>query len=412
MPSTDVAILGAGQAGLAASRCLSVLGIEHAVIERGEVAERWKTTTWDSLRMLTPNWMNGLPWLPYDGPEPNGFMGRNELIGMLQGYALRYRIPVFGRANVVSVESGLGDYRVVTTAGTWNARSIIIATGYCDLPFVPYPNGDFSPQVMSLHSSQYRSPERLPEGSVLVVGASASGIQIAEELRRAGRDVVLSVGRHVRLPRRWRGHDIFWWLTRLGKLSDRPKDAAHLQKALDQPSLQLVGRPDHTDVDLPALQASGVRLAGRIRAVSPNAVYFEDDLPAAATSADAKLERILREIDSFAGFGIPASGYVIRRVKLAASSLTSLSFVSERIRTIVWATGFKRAYPWLRLPVIGTNGELEHCNGITRMPGVYALGLRFLRKRDSNFIGGVGTDAWEIAAHVARFLGQHRKQAA
>jgi putative flavoprotein involved in K+ transport len=412
MPLTDVAILGAGQAGLSMSRCLSVLGIEHAIFERGDVAERWKTTIWDSLTTLTPNWMNGLPWQPYEGPEPSGFMHRNELIGFLQRYATRCRAPVIGRSNVILVDSQCGQYRVVTTRGTWRARAVIIATGYCDLPRVPNLSHALSPAIESLHSSQYRAPEQLTDGAVLVVGASASGIQIAEELRQAGRNIILSVGRHTRLPRRWRGHDIFWWLTRLGKLSERPAEMGDVRKTIEQPSLQLVGRSDHANVDLPWLQERGVRLAGRVRHISRDVVHFEDDLHVTASTADAKLARLLREIDTFAGVFARDQRYPVRTVDVFGRAPRSVSLRSEGIRTVIWATGFKRAYPWLKLPLTTANGELEHREGVTRAAGVYALGLRFLRKRDSNFIGGVGTDAWEIAVHLANFLGQASKTAA
>ncbi|MFL5239714.1 MAG: flavin-containing monooxygenase [Rhizomicrobium sp.] len=412
MQSTDVAIIGAGQAGLAASRCLSVLGIEHVVFERGDVAERWKTTTWNSLRALTPNWMNGLPWQPYAGDDPHGFMSRDEIVAMLQGYSGRHRVPVVHGADVLSVQSQLGTYSVVTTNGTWRARALIIATGYCDLPFVPYAEDALPSQVVNLHSSQYRSPGTLPPGGVLVVGASASGIQIARELRLDGREVVLAVGRHTRLPRLWRGHDIFWWLTRLGKLKERPIEMRDRERAIGQPSLQLVGRPDRASVDLFSLQTLGIRLAGRIRSVGNDVVHFRDDLRDTVTKADAKLERVLREIDAFAGLAVPGTDYVTGRVDLSAAIPTSISLGSEGLRTVIWATGFKRAYPWLRLPVVDASGELEHRDGITRLPGVYALGLRFLRKRDSNFIGGVGTDAWEIAADLAGFLGHYAKTAA
>jgi putative flavoprotein involved in K+ transport len=410
MPLTDVAILGAGQAGLSMSRCLSVLGIEHVIFERGDVAERWKTTIWDSLTTLTPNWMNGLPWQPYEGPEPSGFMHRNELIGFLQRYAARCRAPVISRSNVMLVDSQCGQYRLVTTRGTWRARAVIIATGYCDLPHVPNLSYVLSPAIESLHSSQYRSPEQLTDGAVLVVGASASGVQIAEELRQAGRDVLLSAGRHTRLPRRWRGHDIFWWLTRLGKLSERPAEMGDVRKTIEQPSLQLVGRSDHANVDLPWLQERGVRLAGRVRHISRDVVHFEDDLQVTASTADAKLARLLREIDTFAG--ARDQRYPVRTVDVFGRAPRSVSLSSEGIRTVIWATGFKRAYPWLKLPITTANGELEHREGVTRAAGVYALGLRFLRKRDSNFIGGVGTDAWEIAVHLANFLGQASKTAA
>ncbi len=413
MSSTDVAVIGSGQAGLALSRCLSVLGIDHVLFERGAVAERWKTTTWNSLRLLTPNWMNGLPWQPYDGADPHGFMTRDEVIAFLEHFARRFSAPVFDRTNVITVDACFDDYRVVTTRGTWRARAVVIATGHCDLPLLPPVAGGLGPSITSLHSSQYRAPGALPEGGVLVVGASSSGVQIADELRRAGRDVVLSVGRHTRLPRSWRGHDIFWWLTRLGKQSERSRDIVNLAAAMRQPSLQLVGRPDHANIDLPSLNAIGVQLAGRLLHVDGYRLTFADDLRAAVAKADAKLHRILDEIDEFAFGEVETSRPSIATVDFNAHPpITELALDSSDIRTVVWATGFRRAYPWLRLPVIGGDGEIDHRDGVTAMPGIYALGLRFLRKRDSNFLGGVGIDAWEIAGHLARFLGLGARSAA
>ena len=412
MPSTDVVILGAGQAGLSMSRCLAVLGIEHVLIERGGIGERWKTMTWDTLRLLTPNWMNGLPWQPYDGCDTHGFMEKSEVIGFLQRYASRFQAPVFCGTEIISVDRCGRNYEIITTRGQWRARAVVIATGYCDLPSFP-PVAQALPSTIScLHSSDYRSPEKVTEGGVLVVGASASGVQIAQELRQSGRDVTLSVGRHTRLPRRWRGQDIFWWLTRLGKLKERSTEINDLKRAIEQPSLQLAGRPDYADVDLHSLQASGVDLVGRVRGIDRNLVQFEDDLRATVTSADAKLQRILREIDGFAQFEQNARRS-IRSVDFSGrAARSSISLGTKATKTVIWATGFKRAYPWLRLPIVGSDGELIHSGGVTPAPGAYALGLRFQRKRDSNFIGGVGADAWEIAAHVAGFLGQNSKAAA
>jgi putative flavoprotein involved in K+ transport len=390
-----------------------VLGIEHVLFERGTVAERWKTTTWDSLRMLTPNWMNGLPWQPYDGADPHGFMTRDEVIAFLERYARRFAAPVFCRTNVVAVDAFSGRYRVVTTSGVWRARAVVIATGHCDLAFVPPAAGDLASSITSLHSSQYRAPDALPEGGVLVVGASSSGVQIADELRRAGREVVLSVGRHTRLPRSWRGHDIFWWLTRLGKQSERTRDIIDLAAAMRQPSLQLVGRPDHGNIDLASLQAIGVQLAGRLRHVDGDRLTFADDLDVTVAKADAKLLRILNEIDRFASGDVGESRPSIAMIDVGAQApVTELALQSRGIRTIIWATGFRRAYPWLRLPVVTGDGEIDHRDGITAMPGVCALGFRLLRKRDSNFLGGVGTDAWEIGSHLARYLGLGERSAA
>src|SRR5215212_4602563 len=216
MKSTDVVIVGAGQAGLAMSRCLAAAGVDHVVLERRDIAERWRSERWDSLRLLTPNWLTRLPGWRYEGPDPNGFMTMPEVVRFLGDYAKSFSSPVHANTTVQSITSHEGGYRVATDAGVWTARSVVVATGHCDRPLVPAAASRLSTRVHQLTPPEYRRPEDLPEGGVLVVGASASGVQIAEELRRSGREVVLAVGRHVRVPRRYRGRDIMWWLDRAG----------------------------------------------------------------------------------------------------------------------------------------------------------------------------------------------------
>ncbi len=224
MFATDVAIIGGGQAGLAMSCCLAGRSIDHIVFERGEIGGRWRDHAWDSLRLLTPNWMNGLPNAPYDGDDPDGFMHRDTFVARLRNYAAACSAPVIARTEVVAVTPACTGFLVTTDRGTWRARAVVIATGQCDLPIIPDIAHAIDRRVASLHSSHYRSPAALPDGGVLVVGASCSGVQIVDELRRSGRDVTLAVGRHTRVPRNWRGRDIFWWLDRMGVLAERTRD--------------------------------------------------------------------------------------------------------------------------------------------------------------------------------------------
>lgn len=409
----DVAIIGAGQAGLAMSQCLSSRGIDHVIFERGEIAGRWKTTTWDSLRLLTPNWMNVLPSLPYSGQDRDGFMTRDGYISVLEDYARNTNAPVFANTTVLSVNSAGRFYRILTDRGIWNARAVVIATGHCDIPAVPATASSLNGGMASIHSSRYRRPGDLPAGNVLVVGASSSGVQIAQELHRSGREVIISVGKHTRLPRTWRGRDIFWWFDRMGILRQKAEEVDKLEAAIRQPSLQLVGRPDRSDIDLACLQSEGIRLAGHVDAVLGNEIVFSRDLSATIAAADAKQDRLLGEIDRFAGQSSePETGWP-RKVQLhAGSDPERISLKSEAIGTVIWATGFKRSFPWLKLPVLSASGEIEHCGGVTAMPGVYAIGFRFLRKRDSNFIGGAGTDAIAISRHLAAYLNRTALRAA
>lgn len=413
MLHVDVAIVGAGQAGLAMSRCLSSRGIDHVIFERGEIAWRWKYTTWDSLRLLTPNWMNVLPSLPYDGNDPDGFMTGRQYVRLLEDYAGRIQAPIFENTEVISVIPAAQGYRIATARGTWNARALVIATGHCDIPVMPSAASALGAGVLSVHSSQYRRPGDLPDGNALVVGASSSGVQIARELRRSGRQVILSVGKHTRLPRTWRGQDIFWWLDRMGILRQKTSEVADLQAAIRQPSLQLVGAPDRSDINLACLQAQGVRLAGRLHAVRGDEIAFSRDLAATIAAADAKQDRLLGEIDRYAGFSTgPESGWPERITIAPDSDPQRISLKGEGITTIIWATGFTRSFPWLKLPVLSGSGEIENRGGATAMPGVYALGFRFLRKRDSNFIVGAGTDAMAVSRHLAGYLDRTALRAA
>ncbi|TGQ29053.1 NAD(P)/FAD-dependent oxidoreductase [Mesorhizobium sp. M00.F.Ca.ET.216.01.1.1] len=410
MEQADVVIVGAGQAGIALSHCLRKRGTSHIVLERGRIGERWRSSTWRSLRLLTPNWLNALPGSPYCGPEPDGYMSRDAFVETLVGYAHRSQAPVHPYVDVLSCEQDGKGFRLRTTAGDWSARVVVVATGHCDVPSMPLLPQTGADQPASIHASQYRSPDELAAGGVLVVGASSSGVQIADELRRSGRRVILSVGKHTRLPRIWRDKDIFWWLYQMGFMSQQLDDLANPDSARRQPSLQLAGRADCSNVDLATLQGIGVELTGRLTRISNRAIGFADDLEESITAADAKQQRLLRQIDQFAGHR--STGHGPAPVKVPTTCRKRLSFANGIVDTIIWATGYSRSFSWLKLPAFTADGELAHKDGITTVAGLYALGFRFLRKRDSNFIGGVGADAQAIAAHVSDYLGQSGLKAA
>jgi putative flavoprotein involved in K+ transport len=292
---------------------------------------------------------------------------------------------------------------------------VVVATGHCDLPYVPPAASHLSPRVHQLTPPEYRRAQDLPQGGVLVVGASASGVQIAEELRRAGREVVLAVGRHVRLPRRYRGRDIMWWLDRAGILSDPVEDLPDPDAARSQPSFQLVGSSEGRTIDLGTLAASGVRLVGRVCDIADDAVRFAEDVHDHVETAERKLTRVLARIDRFvvdAGLSAetaPPEALAPVRVEPAA---TRLDLREEGIATVVWATGYRRHYPWLQVPVLDGAGEIAHRGGITAQPGLVVLGLRLLRRRNSSFIDGVGRDAEELALHLLGHLATTRRLAA
>ena len=413
MRRTTTLVIGAGQAGLAMSRCLSDLGIDHAVLERGKLAQRWRSHSWDSLHLLTPNWMTRLPGFQYDGDDPDGFMSVAELVAFFERYASSSAAPLVTETTVQSVERGGSGFRVVTDRGEWSASSVVMATGYCDLPLVPAASRRLPSSILQITTPEYRRPEQLPAGGVLVVGASSSGVQIADEIQRSGRQVTLAVGRHTRLPRSYRGRDILWWLDQIGALSqgsDAVQDIGHSRR---QPSLQLVGRPDHASLDLAVLHDRGVRLTGRIRCIDGYRVGLDDDLVATTVAADVKMAEILARIDQFiarTGLAAGPRESFTPTWPLANGTATDLDLNSEGIATVVWATGYRRAYPWLRVPVLDGNGEIVHEGGITPEPGLYVLGLNFQRRRNSSFIDGVGHDAQLLAAQIARSL--HRVRVA
>lgn len=402
MRTTDAIVIGAGQAGLAMSHCLAARGIDHLVLERGRVAERWRSERWDSLRLLTPNWMTRLPGRSYRGADPDGFMTMPEVVGFLDDYAAG--APVETGVAVRALHPALFGYRLETSAGTFAARAVVVATGQCDLPHIPAMAAALPKAIRQVTPSSYRNPAALPPGGVLVVGASASGVQIAEEIHRSGRPVTLAVGRHTRLPRRWRGRDILDWMDRAGVLDERADQVRDLAAARAQPSLQLVGRPDHASIDLGTLRAIGVRVTGRVVAIDGPRILLRDDLNETTAAAQRTLDRLLARLGAVADReGAPREAHP-PPLRPFAPSPRRIDLAAEGIRTIVWATGFRRGYAWLRLPVLDAAGEIRHRGGVTPAPGLFVLGLRFLRRRNSNFLDGVGADAEHLAAEVLAHL--------
>jgi putative flavoprotein involved in K+ transport len=403
MGRIDTVVIGGGQAGLAMSRCLSDRGVDHVVFERRRIAERWRSERWESLRLLTPNWQSRLPGFRYGGDDPDGFMTMPEVVAYLERYSRTLTVPVQTDTTVTAVRPRDSGFTVETTRGQWAARSVVIATGYCDRPFVPDQAHDLDADIVQVTPTSYRNAAQLPEGGVLVVGASASGIQLADEIHRSGRAVTLAVGRHTRLPRRYRGKDIMWWLDAMGVFDETTDDVYDVDISRRQPSMQLVGRPDHSSLDLPILQSEGVRLTGKLTQIDRHQVSFADDLVAHTAAADARLARLLGRVDDFiqttgtpAGPAQPFEPFIWPN-----PAPESLDLRAEQIRTVLWATGFRRAYPWLHVPVIGRDGEIRHERGVTAAGGLYVLGMHFQRRRKSGFIDGVGSDAAELADHIA-----------
>jgi putative flavoprotein involved in K+ transport len=405
MRGTEAVVIGGGQAGLAMSRCLRDAGVDHVVLERGRVAERWRSERWDSLRLLTPSWQSRLPGFRYGGTDPHGYMTMPEVAGYLDRYARSFAAPVEERTSVLSVERSGRGFRVETDRGAWESASVVVATGHCDTPLVPGLARQLPGDVVQVVPSRYRNPDSLPPGGVLVVGASSTGVQLADEIHASGRPVTLAVGRHTRLPRVYRGRDILWWLDAMGVFDESAADVFDVEVSRAQPSLQLVGRPDRATLDLPVLQERGVRLVGRAIGAQGGRVSVADDLVAHTVAADARLARLLQRIDIFAARtrmgGEVGPPEPFRPFFWPKEPPASIDLRAEGIRTVVWATGYRRLYPWLKVPVLDERGEIRHDGGVTPVPGLYVIGLYFLRRRKSSFIDGVGQDAMELGAHLA-----------
>lgn len=401
MKHTDTVIIGGGQAGLAMSRCLTEYQIDHVIFERGRVGERWRSERWDSLRLLTPNWQSRLPHFYYNGRVPDDFMTMPEFIRHLERYAESFEAPVQSGTTVQIVERHSNRrFRIATDNGDWSAYNVVVATGFCDTPRVPAFSAAIPSRIVQVVPSEYRNPSQLPQGGILVVGASATGLQIADELAEAGRNVTLAVGTHVRVPRRYRGKDILYWMDTMGAFN-APADPAEERKT---PPPQLVGTPENRDLDLGGLQKKGVRLVGRATSAQGDRVYFADDLKEKVEASDTQMMELLAKIDGFiesSGAIAPAADFdSITAVKVCTAP-TVIDLQSENIRTVLWATGYERRYPWLKVPVLDDHGDIRHKGGVTPEPGLYVLGIRFQRTKGSNLIDGVGRDAEVLSKHLA-----------
>jgi putative flavoprotein involved in K+ transport len=404
-------IIGAGQTGLAMSRCLTELSVDHVVLERGEIASSWRTGRWDSLRLLTPNWQSRLPGYSYQGDDPGGFMTMPEVIEYLSTYATVIDAPVEQHTEVSSVRQAGDDFIVTTAAGEWRARTVVVASGPYHSIEIPSFADAIPPTVDAISSADYRNPDQLDDGGVLVVGAAATGVQLADEIQRSGRPVTLAVGGHVRAPRTYRGMDIMWWLDSSGVLDERYDQVDDVVRARHVASFQLVGSPNGTTVDLNYLQDIGVQIVGRLGGITEEGTaQFSGSLPNQCSLADLKLGRLLDTFDEWAtNRGLDRE--IEAPIRLAPTRVPPtapllLSLRSGQIKTIVWATGYRPEYPWLDVPVLDAKGRIIHDGGITPVPGLYLMSGTFLRRRRSTFIDGAGEDARDLSAHLVDYLGQ------
>lgn len=388
---------------MAMSEHLGAHGVPHIVLERHRIAERWRSERWDSLVANGPAWHDRFPGLEFSEVDPDGFASKEQVADYLVAYAGKIGAPVRCGVEVTAVRrrAGRPGFRVETSEGSIDARFVVAATGPFQRPVIPpvVPDGAVPVQI---HSSGYRNPAQLPDGAVLVVGAGSSGVQIADELRRSGRRVLLSVGPHDRPPREYRGRDFCWWLGVLGiwDAETPPRGAEHVTIAVSG------ARGGHT-VDFRALAGAGVELVGMTRSFDDGILRFAPDLAANIAVGDDKYLAFLRAADEYVernGLDFPQEpqAHVLGPDPDSVTSpLLELDLAKAGVTSIVWATGFATDYSWLEVDAFDEHGRPDHRRGVSREPGVYFLGLPWLSRRGSSFIWGVWHDARYIADHIA-----------
>ena len=397
----EVLVVGAGQAGVAMSEHLSRLCIPHLVLERGQIAERWRSERWDSLVANGPAWHDRFPGMEFN-LRPNAFAAKDQVADYFVAYAQKIAAPIRCEVEVLSVKKHAGrpGFRVETSQGPFDARYLVAATGPFQRPVIPpvVPETAGLPQI---HSSSYRNPQQLPSGAVLVVGAGSSGVQIAAELQRSGRQVYLSVGPHERPPRRYRGHDFVWWLGVLGKW-----DAATPPLGAEHVTIAVTGADGGRTVDFRELAVAGVRLVGSTTSSNAGTVHFASDLVQNVRSGDNNYLALLQEADAYIernGLDLPEEPAAHRLgsdVEDMTKPLTELVLADAGIGSIVWATGFDTDYGWLKVDAFSENGRPRHQRGVSSEPGIYFLGLPWQSRRGSSFIWGVWHDAQYLAEHI------------
>jgi putative flavoprotein involved in K+ transport len=402
----DAVVVGAGHSGLAMSR----------VLERGEIANAWRRERWDSLRLLTPNWQSRLPGYRYAGPDPDGYMTSGEVAEFIGGYARVVGAPVRAGTTVTKLRAVDGGYVVETDRGAWRCRAAVLASGAHELPVVPEIAARLPSGIRTLTAKQYRNPAALDPGRVLVVGASATGLQLADEIRRSGRPVTIAAGEHIRMPRLYRGRDIQWWLDAVGILDERYDEVDDIVRARRVPSPQLVGSTERRTLDLNALIEQGVDVVGRLVGVDGTRLQFSGSLANHCTMADLKLNRLLERIDRWVDEhrvgDIVAAPERFAPTRVEATPRLVQDSAKEPIATVIWATGFRPDYSWLEVAALDTKGRLRHDGGVAAAPGLYALGLNFMRRRKSSYMHGAEDDVRDLSDHLVRHLHAAKSAAA
>ncbi|MCI3207806.1 MULTISPECIES: NAD(P)/FAD-dependent oxidoreductase [Pandoraea] len=402
-PSIDTLVVGAGQAGVAMSEHLSKLGVPHLVLERARIAERWRTGRWDSLVANGPAWHDRFPGMTFADVDPDGFASKEQVADYFVDYARKIEAPIRTGVEVTKVVRNVGrpGFTVETSDGRYEALRVVVATGPFQRPVIPgiAPRDE---RLTQLHSADYRNPEQLPPGNVLVVGAGSSGVQIADELQRSGRQVYLSVGPHDRPPRGYRGRDFCWWLGVLGEW-----DAEVMRPGKAHVTIAVSGaRGGHT-VDFRRLAHQGVTLTGLTQSFDGGVVRFAPDLAENIARGDENYLSMLDAADAYAarnGLELPdepEARVIPPDPECLTHPLSELDLVNAGVTTILWATGYVHDFQWLQVDAFDDSGKPKHQRGVSKEPGVYFLGLPWLSRRGSSFIWGVWHDARHVAEHIA-----------
>ena len=397
-------VIGGGQAGLSASYLLKSRGIEHLVFERHRIAHAWRTQRWDSFCLVTPNWQCQLPGFGYAGPEPFGFMPCADIVGYIERYAKTFDPPLREGVAVQRVYRHGGVFAVQTNEGNYTTDNVIVAIGGYHIPRKPALAAQLPHTLIQLHSSQYKNPGQLPQGAVLVVGTGQSGCQIAEDLHLAGRRVHLCTGSAPRVARRYRGRDVVEWLNDMGHydipVENHPQGAQVRAKS----NHYVTGRDGGRDIDLRRFALEGMRLHGRLRAVSDGTLLLGDDLEKNLDRADASAEGIKDQIDGWIiaqNLAVPTEPRYVP-VWRPENPAAEIAIAGEGIAAIIWATGFHSDFTWIDIDIFETSGYPRHVRGITPQPGLYFLGLPWLHSWGSGRFSGVARDADYIVADITR----------
>ena len=399
--TVDTLVIGGGQAGLTMSHRLKQRGIGHLVLERGRIAERWRSERWDGLMFQFPNWSVRLPDFAFPHADADGFSDTAAIIAFIEDYATFVTPPIRCGVEVTKLRRDAGGFVADLAGGSIAARSVVVATGPYQRPLRPALLDDH-PGLFQVHASSYKNPAQLPDGAVLVVGAGASGAQITEELMRAGRRVFLSVGRHNRLPRRYRGRDLFWWLAEMGVDETRVE-----QRGPSRLLPVISGAHGGRTIDFRRFAADGVTLLGRVTAARNGVLAIAPDLTSNIANGDAYYATFLGIVDDFiAARGLDQPADPLARLRLPdppclTAPLDTIDLRAERITGVIWATGYGLDLNWIDIPVLDANGVPRHHHGVSEVPGLYFLGLQWLSKMKSSFLSDVGDDAAALADHIA-----------